>query len=424
MIINIFWFRNDLRIEDNPALLYAINHSDYILPVYIIQQSDLREDRWGFPKIGTHRRKFIYESIMDLKSKLLSVGSDLFIDIGDTKTIIQKLCEKYSVQEIFAVREITFEETKIEEEIKSITKLTLINHNTLYQIQNLPFEIKALPKHFTDFRKKIETNVEIELCIPTPSKIQSPDPFPLGIQNLDNFFNQNNYKQHEINKFIGGSIPAHKRIMEYFWESKSLSTYKITRNEISGDNFSSKLAPYLARGCISAKQVYWYIKQYEEEVESNESTYWLYFELLWRDYFKFVGIQKGNKLFYKNGWSPIKVDFLEEAEVFESWKYGKTKEPLINAFQKELIYTGFMSNRGRQIVSSYFTKELKIDWRMGAGWFESNLIDYDVCSNYGNWAYQAGVGNDPRKDRSFNLTIQKEKYDPNQKFIDFWRIEK
>ena len=424
MVTNIFWFRNDLRIEDNPSLMYAINHSDFVIPIYIIEQSELENDRWGFPKIGDHRRKFIYESILDLKEKLKSKGSDLLIEIGDSKKIIQRICEEYSINEIFATREITSEELALEEEINSITKLNLLNYNTLYQVEKLPFNIEDLPKHFTDFRKKIEFRLEIDKCENSPFTINSPKPFPSSQEDIEVFYDKNKYQYGRFNQFIGGSVSAIKRISDYFWGTKSLSNYKITRNEITGENFSSKLSPFLSKGCISAKQIYWYIKQYEAEVEENESTYWLYFELLWRDYFKFVALQKRNKLFFKNGWSPFKLDFSENRALFDLWRQGNTKESLINAFQKELYFSGFMSNRGRQIVSSYLTKELKIDWRMGAAWFESNLIDYDVCSNYGNWAYQAGVGNDPRKDRSFNLKIQQEKYDPHNKFIDFWENEK
>jgi deoxyribodipyrimidine photo-lyase len=424
VITNIFLFRNDLRIEDNPALIYAINQSDYVIPIYIIDKTDLEDDRWGFPKIGIHRRKFIYESLIDLKNKLKSLGSDLLIEIGDSKKIIQRICENYFVQEIFATREITSEELSLEEEIRGIAKLNLIGYNTLYQVEELPFKIENLPKHFTDFRKKIEYKLEIDKCEETPLRINSPSPFPLSLESLDIFFNKNQYQYERFNHFIGGSVPAFKRVSEYFWETRCLSNYKITRNEITGDNFSSKLSPFLSKGCISAKQIYWYIKKYEAEVEENESTYWLYFELLWRDYFKFVALEKQNKLFFKNGWSPFKIDFSEDMVLFDLWRHSKTNETLINVFLKELKYSGFMSNRGRQIVSSHFTKELKIDWRMGAAWFESNLIDYDVCSNYGNWAYQAGVGNDPRKDRSFNLKIQQEKFDPYNKFIDFWEKEK
>ncbi len=103
----------------------------------------------------------------------------------------------------------------------------------------------------------------------------------------------------------------------------------------------------------------------------------------------------------------------------DNWINGTTSEPFVNANMIELKKTGWMSNRGRQNVASYFAKELEIDWRIGAAYFEAMLIDYDVHSNYGNWMYVSGVGNDPR-DRKFNIKLQAERYDPQGKFQNIW----
>ena len=105
--------------------------------------------------------------------------------------------------------------------------------------------------------------------------------------------------------------------------------------------------------------------------------------------------------------------------VFKKWISGQTKEPFVNANMLELKKTGWMSNRGRQNAASYFAKELFMDWRIGAAYFESLLIDYDVHSNYGNWMYIAGVGNDPRN-RKFNIRSQADRYDENGKFQQLW----
>ena len=109
-------------------------------------------------------------------------------------------------------------------------------------------------------------------------------------------------------------------------------------------------------------------------------------------------------------------------KLFETWVEGKTKCPFVNSNMLELKKTGWMSNRGRQNVSSFLAKELKIDWRMGAAYFESMLLDYDVHSNYGNWIYVSGIGNDPR-DRKFDIKWQSEKYDPNMKHQNLWLNE-
>ena len=105
---------------------------------------------------------------------------------------------------------------------------------------------------------------------------------------------------------------------------------------------------------------------------------------------------------------------------FEAWKNSETNQPLINAFMNELKQSGFISNRGRQIVASYFIYELKCDWRYGAAWFEEQLIDYDPCSNWGNWAYIAGVGNDPRGGRIFNIEKQADQFDKDFSYRNKW----
>ncbi|MCS7074883.1 MAG: cryptochrome DASH, partial [Bacteroidia bacterium] len=107
-------------------------------------------------------------------------------------------------------------------------------------------------------------------------------------------------------------------------------------------------------------------------------------------------------------------------EVFERWKNAQTGEPWIDANMEELRKTGFLSNRGRQNVASYLVNDLRQPWQWGAEYFEAMLIDYDVCSNWGNWNYIAGVGNDPREDRYFNPKTQAQRYDPDGTFIKLW----
>jgi deoxyribodipyrimidine photo-lyase len=116
-------------------------------------------------------------------------------------------------------------------------------------------------------------------------------------------------------------------------------------------------------------------------------------------------------------------DWAVDFEMFEKWKTAKTGFPFIDANMRELMQTGYMSNRGRQNVASFLVKDLKVNWLMGAEYFESFLIDYDVCSNYGNWAYVAGVGQDPRENRHFNIFSQSEKYDHNASYMKHWLPE-
>ena len=127
-------------------------------------------------------------------------------------------------------------------------------------------------------------------------------------------------------------------------------------------------------------------------------------------------------LFHQSGILGKNYVWKHSQEAVDSWIAGRTAEPFLNANMKELAATGWMSNRGRQNVASYWAKELEQDWRIGAAYFESMLVDYDVHSNWGNWMYNSGVGNDPR-DRKFNVSLQADRYDPAGKYRRLWLQE-
>ena len=181
---------------------------------------------------------------------------------------------------------------------------------------------------------------------------------------------------------------------------------------------------YLSTGSLSPKKIYQELKKYENERGENKSTYWLFFELLWRDYFRLVGKKFGNAIFNAGGLlGKADKTWRIDENVFKLWSEAKTGVPFIDANMRELNSTGFMSNRGRQNVASFLVKDLKINWLMGAEWFESQLIDYDPCSNYCNWMYIAGVGSDPRENRYFNILNQAFRYDPSGEYIKLWLPE-
>ena len=163
------------------------------------------------------------------------------------------------------------------------------------------------------------------------------------------------------------------------------------------------------------------LKRYEAANGANDSTYWIYFELLWREYFYWYARRYKRQLFRFGGiqnQAPLTSFY---AHRFQQWKKGETPFPIVNACMHQLNETGYMSNRGRQLVASCLVHELGLDWRYGAAYFESQLVDYDVASNWGNWQYLAGVGADPRGSRQFNLEKQTEMYDPHMEFIDRWQ---
>lgn len=291
----------------------------------------------------------------------------------------------------------------------------------LFHPEDIPFDISSIPNVFTQFRNQCEkaTIVRPEFSVqPMPEEnwIKNETVFPtmktLGFSDFE-------MDSRTAFPFGGGEDEAIKRLHNYFWETKKLSVYKLTRNGLIGTDFSSKFSPWLANGSISAKTIYWKIIKYEQQIGKNESTYWLIFELIWRDYFKYVSMKNGNSIFKIGGILNKKYNWKTNSLDINNWINGTTQEPFVNANMIELQQTGWMSNRGRQNVASYFAKNLLLDWRIGAAYFEAMLLDYDVHSNYGNWMYVSGVGNDPR-DRKFNIKLQAENYDGQSKFQKLW----
>ena len=163
------------------------------------------------------------------------------------------------------------------------------------------------------------------------------------------------------------------------------------------------------------------LKRYEAKEGANDSTYWIFFELLWRDYFRLMAKKYGNLIFFKGGIKENPDPMLtNNKKAFRRWAEGRTGVPFIDANMRELNATGFMSNRGRLNVASFLVKDLKVNWQMGAEYFESLLLDYDVASNWGNWNHVAGVGSDPREDRYINILSQARRYDPKGNFVKYW----
>lgn len=425
--IAVVWFKTDLRIEDNETLVKAISQSENVIPVYCFDESHFETTIYGFKKTGAYRAQFLLESLEDLDAKLRTLSSGLRIVMGKPEVEIPKLVQEYKAQKVFAKREVAFEERQTEKKVqdelfKLRCELEKVSTSTLYRAEDLPFSIKDIPDVFTNFRKKTEKDSEIRQPFEAPTKINSPEISPLELPTLEALgLAKTKIDSRAVLQFKGGETEAIKRLKHYFYDTQCLSTYKETRNGMVGADYSSKFSAWLALGCISPRFIYAEIKKYEKQFGANDSTYWLVFELLWRDFFRFMFKKYQTKFFIYEGIKSEKVNSKSLNEkLLLQWINGTTPSDFINANMLELQQTGFMSNRGRQNVASYFCNELNMDWRIGAAYFEEQLIDYDVCSNWGNWAYLAGVGNDPRGHRYFNIEKQASDYDKNKAFRSLW----
>ena len=422
---SLVWFRNDLRFSDHTGLEKACQNSKRLFGIYCFDSKLFINNKLGFPKMNVYRAAFILESIKELKAELLKRNISLIVKIGEPNKVISEFIKDYKINSIYYQNEWTDEE--ISEE-----KALLNNISTDVEVQKYSDQFLYHPDDvdqsfvsdvFTTFRKYCEKNLVVrDIVEPT---------YSFSKENLINE-NQNNLPTLEdlgLNDFemdsrtafpfTGGCLSAKDRLNYYLWESKKVNFYKKTRNGLLGKDYSSKFSAWLANGSISSREIYWQIKNYEKDIMKNQSTYWMIFELIWRDFFKFISLKYGNKIFKIGGILDKDYTWSRDEDQFQNWIDGKTNEPFVNANMIELKSTGWMSNRGRQNVASFLSKELLIDWRWGASYFESMLIDYDVHSNYGNWMYVSGVGNDPR-DRKFNIKFQADRYDPNNKFQNLW----
>ncbi|RKS13563.1 DASH family cryptochrome [Flavobacterium sp. 120] len=421
----LVWFRNDLRVHDNESLTNAIQENDTVIAVYCFDPRHFEQTRFGFKKTEKFRAKFLIESVTVLRQNLEKLNIPLLVYHQKPEDSIPEIVTQNKINSVYFQEEWTSEEMELLKNIKSKVSDSVAFKATynqfLFHPEDIPFEIQSIPNVFTQFRNQCEKSTKVrpefavqqmseENCMENETVIPTMETLGFTDFQMDS---------RTAFPFRGGEDEAMKRLEHYFWETKKLSVYKLTRNGLIGTEFSSKFSPWLANGSISAKTIYWEIVKYERQIEKNDSTYWLIFELIWRDYFKYVSMKNGNSIFKIGGILDKKYDWKNNQLAIKNWINGTTEEPFVNANMIELQQTGWMSNRGRQNVGSYFAKNLLLDWRIGAAYFEAMLIDYDVHSNYGNWMYVSGVGNDPR-DRKFNIKLQAENYDGQSKFQKLW----
>jgi deoxyribodipyrimidine photo-lyase len=425
MQTNLIWFQKNLRTHDNEALWLACQKSDAVIGVYCFDPRDFEMHPMGFKKTEKYRMKFILESLLDLEKSLQTLHIPLVIFMDKPEDVLPKFIREQQISKVYHQFEWTSQEAQIMQKIQSFCSNVTFHgcyDQCLIHPDDLPFKnIGELPKIFTDFRKNIEKNLKIRAILPLPKPVnQIKNLKSSHIPSLQSFgFEAFTQPIHSAFPFLGGETEARKRLQSYLWDTHHIAQYKQTRNGLLGTEYSSKFSAWLAIGAISAKQVYWELQCFEREVVKNEDTYWMFFELLWRDYFKFFSMKYGSKIFQLDGINPQKYQWKQSKKAFDLWHTGKTEEMFVNANMLELQNTGWMSNRGRQNVASFWAKSWEQDWRIGAAYFEALLIDFDVHSNYGNWLYNSGVGNDPR-DRKFSIQRQATMYDPEALFQKTW----
>ena len=437
MRTTLFWFRNDLRIADHPALLqaaaHAKAHSHRLLLVYVHEPAQDEPSRWGFRRMGVHRRCFLADTLQDLQASLRVLGQELVLFRGSVAQVLPECARRVNAQAVFAEDIAAPEE---EAQVHALREVGLTVHtvwqSSLLEPAALPFEICDMPQVFTAFRQRIE-GAGLKPLAPLPAPNQLPAPPDDNLEVLPGWrasttkLLQTNTLgdaqavspvPSDLNYAKGGESAGLAHLKNYLtppWPDR----YKQTRNALQGQHTSSHWSAYLASGAVSARTIWASLHDYEIQHGANDGTYWLWFELLWRDNFRFLHRQHGRQLYAAQGLSqmPAPSHFPKD---FQRWCSGQTGEPIVDAGMRELAATGFTSNRMRQIVASYLVHDLSCDWRAGAAWFESQLIDFDIYSNQGNWLYISGRGTDPRMGRRFNPAKQTQDHDPQGHYRKKW----
>lgn len=393
----LVWFRNDLRIHDNEILFEAVKKADKVLPVYCFDPYYFEKNANGNPKTGNFRARFLLESVACLRENLRGIGGELIIRVGRPMEILPQLALQYNVNEVYHHREVAHEETTVSEQVEAALwkiKLNLrhfIGH-TLYHKEDLPFPIKDIPDSFAVFKKKVERDSNVRPCLPVPEIIKIPEINDPGeLPTLIGLGLQEAYDDPRAQLlFTGGETAALAQLNNYLLQSNNAGGNKNNRGQSTVTGNTSKLSPWLAIGCISLRHVYWEVTKLQN-LNNAQHTSQLKLDLLWRDYFRFMFKKHGQKFIDAKSVMNFGTEIINSDMLFENWKKGNTGIPIVDAIMHELNATGFINNYSRQIVAGYLVKDLKIDWKKGAAYFEEKLIDYSPASNWGNWAFIAGV---------------------------------
>lgn len=413
----LVWFRNDLRVHDNEILLEAVKRAETIIPVYCFDPRYFTKTNYGTRKTGAFRAKFLLESVMGLRRSLQNLGGDLMIRFGMPEDVLPEICRQYSISEVYHHREVAAEETEISGKVEAaLWKLQInLKHfigHTLYHKEDLPFPIKDIPDAFIAFRKKIERDSSVRPGFAAPMKVRVPPDMETGdLPALSDFgLSTPQFDERAQHRFIGGEQEGLGRLAGFLSGHSSAHT-KGNKNLTT---ITSLLSPWLSVGCLSPREVYWQVKNYEREHPSSDIAASIVLELQWRDYFRFMLKKHGSDTTFNRD-EPIDTG----SEAFELWKQGKTGVGVVDACMTELNTTGYINNKCRQYVAIYLVKEAGLRWNAGAAYFEEKLIDYSPASNWGNWTYIAGEGvmsvNRP-------ITIKADPHTEEQ-YINKWRVK-
>lgn len=397
--MNIFWFRRDLRLNDNCGLFEALIAGQKVLPIFIFDQEILSK----LPKDDA-RVSFIHQELENIHHQLKKIGSSLTVCVGKPKDIFNSLSEKHQIETVFCNHDYEPYAIQRDLEIKELLRSKNINFKTfkdqvIFERNEITKKDGTPYKVYTPYSKKWLESFEYKGIHFFPSE----DHLTMCIEE-----NTDQFPTLEEIGFKKSSI----KVASYTATSELIDTYEATRN-YPAKNSTSKLGTHLRFGTVSVR------KMVDKASKSNNITFLK--ELIWREFFMQIlwhfpqTIKKSFKPKYD------RILWKNNENDFDAWCKGETGYPLVDAGMRELNTTGFMHNRVRMLVGSFLCKHLLIDWRWGEAYFAEKLHDYEQSSNIGNWQWVAGCGVDAAPYfRIFNPTTQIQKFDKDLHYIKKW----
>ena len=397
--INIFWFRRDLRLDDNCGLFNALSSDKKVLPIFIFDEDILNK----LPKDDS-RVSFLHQELENIQEQLLKINSSISVFHGKPVEIFKDLSEKYSIDTVFANHDYEPYAIKRDLEIKDFLESKNSNFKTfkdqvIFERAEIVKKDGTAYKVYTPYSKKWIEAFQLQRIQFFPSE-----------EKLENLI------KNETHQFLSleeiGFIASSIKVASYKVDATLIDTYEETRN-FPAKNSTSRLGTHLRFGTVSVR------KMVDKASKSSNSTFLK--ELIWREFFMQIlwHFPHTTKESFKPQYD--RILWRNNEEEFNAWCKGKTGYPLVDAGMRELNQTGFMHNRVRMLVGSFLCKHLLIDWRWGEAYFAEKLHDYEQSSNIGNWQWVAGTGVDASPYfRVFNPTTQILKFDKNLEYINKW----
>jgi deoxyribodipyrimidine photo-lyase len=405
---SIFIFRRDLRLHDNTGLLAALRKSETVIPIFIMTPTQLIDN----PYKSDNCVQFMFESLEDLDGQIRKVSdSKLYYFFGETVDVLDEIIAKSKASAVFVNRDYTPYSRKRDKEIAKMCQRSEIEFCSYEDLllQPVGSVLTGSGTIYTKFTPFFNNARKIPVRDPVVNRYKNYWTGKIKNEYKGNV--QEFYQENDSILVNGGRRLALKRLSLI----KQFSNYNKTRNDLSGE--TTHLSAYIKFGCVSIREVYHiFLTKLGRNNDLVKQLYWREFYYNISEAFPHIYSKKGamREQYDKIPWN-------KPGKLFKRWKEGRTGFPIIDACMRQMNTSGFMHNRGRLIVSNFLIKIMGISWKEGEKYFATQLVDYDLPNNNGNWQWGAGSGADSQQyNRVFNPWIQSQKFDPDGIYIKRW----